>query len=108
MKGIKIGGLLAVIVSLLLLAGPAQAHDKLELWIHPYLPATQLIRKFSPLTKYLGKKIGKPIQIRVSKSYKSHRMYKLQRHRPQKPSVGYPCDGQATTVARAPHSRVPR
>lgn len=55
---------------------PAAAQDdtekKLELWVHPYLPAIQIIKKFSPLTDYLGKKIGQPIRVKVSKSYQSH------------------------------------
>lgn len=58
--------------TLLLFAGNAQAVEKLELWVHPYLPATQLIKKFSPLATYLGERIGQPVQVKVSKSYKSH------------------------------------
>ncbi len=57
---------------LLLPTGYAGANENLELWLHPYLPATKLIKNFSPLTAYLSNKIGQPIQIRVSKDYKSH------------------------------------
>jgi phosphonate transport system substrate-binding protein len=64
--------LLLPIIIFLLLNGNAQANDKLELWVHPYLPATELIKKFSPLATYLGEKIGQPVQVKVSKSYRSH------------------------------------
>lgn len=53
-------------------AAQADTGKKLELWVHPYLPAIQIIKKFSPLTEYLGKNIGQPILVRVSKSYQSH------------------------------------
>jgi phosphonate transport system substrate-binding protein len=66
------------IVSLLLLfllfaSTPCSATDKgLTLWIHPYLPATELIRRFSPLVVYLSKAIDRPVNIRVQKSYQAH------------------------------------
>jgi len=53
-------------------AGQVHANDQLTLWVHPYLPATELFNKFSPIAAYLSKKIGHQIEIKVSKSYKSH------------------------------------
>jgi phosphonate transport system substrate-binding protein len=50
----------------------ARAEKPLTLWVHPYLPATELIKKFTPLADYLSEKCGQTIQVRVSKSYKSH------------------------------------
>ena len=50
----------------------ARAEERLTLWIHPYLPATELIKKFTPLADNLSEKFGQTIQVRVSKSYKSH------------------------------------
>ncbi len=50
----------------------AHANDPLTLWVHPGLPATELIKKFSPLAAYLGKKCDQPIQVKISKSYRSH------------------------------------
>jgi len=50
----------------------AMAEEPLTLWVHPYLPATELIKKFTPLADYLSEKCGKPIQVRVSESYKTH------------------------------------
>jgi phosphonate transport system substrate-binding protein len=67
---IRINLLLSFIM--LLFVGNAEADEKLELWIHPYLPAIQLIKKFTPLAEYLGEKSGQNIQVKVSKSYKSH------------------------------------
>jgi phosphonate transport system substrate-binding protein len=50
----------------------ARAEETLTLWVHPYLPATELIKKFTPLADYLSEKCGKIIRVNVSKSYKSH------------------------------------
>jgi phosphonate transport system substrate-binding protein len=67
---IKVGFLLSFVV--FLSANQVQANDQLTLWVHPYLPATELITKFSPLAAYLSKECGQPIKIKVSKSYESH------------------------------------
>jgi len=50
----------------------ARAEEPLTLWVHPYLPATELIKKFTPLADYLSEKCSKTIRVNVSKSYKSH------------------------------------
>jgi len=50
----------------------AWAEEPLTLWVHPYLPATELIKKFTPLADYLSEKCGQTIRVNVSKSYKSH------------------------------------
>lgn len=49
-------------------------HAKRELifGVHPYLHATTLVERFTPLTKYLGKKMGYKIHIRVASSYQDH------------------------------------
>ena len=68
---IKIGLLLSSV--LYLSVAQVHADDQLTLWIHTYLPATELIKKFSPLAAYLSKKCGQPIEVKVSKSYQSHK-----------------------------------
>lgn len=40
--------------------------------IHPYLPSSELIDRFTPLSNYLSRKIGKKIVIEVSKNYSDH------------------------------------
>jgi phosphonate transport system substrate-binding protein len=50
----------------------ALAEEPLILWIHPYLPATELIKKFTPLADYLSKKCGQTISIEISESYAAH------------------------------------
>ena len=40
--------------------------------VHPYLPATELVKKYTPLTDYLSSKINLPIRIHISKDYKDH------------------------------------
>lgn len=49
------------------------AEPPLELWIHPYLPAPELVRRFTPLAHYLEKKTGRKIEVRISMSYDDHR-----------------------------------
>ena len=67
---IKVGFLFSFVIYLS--ADQVHANDQLTLWVHPYLPATELISKFSPLAAYLSKKSGRPVGVKVSKSYQSH------------------------------------
>ncbi len=64
----------AVLFTLCLLAFPpkASAGDSLLLWVHPYLPATELIKRFTPLTTFLSNELGVPVEIRIKDSYQSH------------------------------------
>jgi len=48
------------------------AEPPLELWIHPYLQAPELVRRFTPLARYLEEKTGRRIEIRISPSYENH------------------------------------
>ena len=50
----------------------AQEQKELTLWIHPYLPATELVKRFTPLADYLAKELKQPVHIRVQKSFQSH------------------------------------
>ncbi|MFH7319312.1 phosphate/phosphite/phosphonate ABC transporter substrate-binding protein [Desulfurivibrio sp. D14AmB] len=53
-------------------AGVALADDPLTLWVHPYLPATELTSRFLPLTQYLSRELDRPVEIRVQRSYQAH------------------------------------
>jgi len=53
-------------------AGNVRADEKLELWVHPYLTAVELVKKFSPLATYLGEKTGQSVEVRISADYRSH------------------------------------
>lgn len=55
-----------------LLNGMAYAQEPLSLGLYPYLSATELIKRFSPLTNYLGRKIGRPVMIKLAKDYQEH------------------------------------
>ncbi|HIJ89915.1 MAG: phosphate/phosphite/phosphonate ABC transporter substrate-binding protein [Desulfobulbaceae bacterium] len=44
----------------------------MQLWIHPYLPAPELVRRFTPLARYLEEKTGRKIEIKISPSYENH------------------------------------
>lgn len=48
------------------------AGEALTLGIHPFLPATELVRKFDPLAKYLSSTLGRPVHIEISRDYKDH------------------------------------
>jgi phosphonate transport system substrate-binding protein len=51
---------------------PADAERSLIFAVHPYLPATELVKRYSPLTEYLGRKLNQPVQIQISKNYQDH------------------------------------
>lgn len=57
----------------ILTSSPCRAVEpSLELWIHPYLPAPELVRRFTPLVRYLEAKIGRKIELRISSTYAKH------------------------------------
>ncbi|UCD34825.1 MAG: phosphate/phosphite/phosphonate ABC transporter substrate-binding protein [Nitrospiraceae bacterium] len=64
--------LASVFVVCLGMESPAPAANPLIFAVHPYLPATEVLQRFSPLADYLGRYIGRPVRIRVSTSYEDH------------------------------------
>ncbi len=62
------------VIMLLALVWPAISgtQETLVLGIHPYLSSTELHKRFGPLAEYLGKELGRPVEIRVDSSYDSH------------------------------------
>jgi phosphonate transport system substrate-binding protein len=52
--------------------GVADAERSLILAVHPYLPATELVKRYTPLTDYLGRKLNQPVKIQISKDYQDH------------------------------------
>lgn len=40
--------------------------------VHPYLPAKELQARFLPLANYLGKTLGRNVEIRVGRDYEEH------------------------------------
>jgi len=65
---------------LLVLAGQpaaaAQAPGSLTLSVHPYLSASELVKRFTTPAEYLGRQLGKPVQVEIANSYDSH-MHKI-------------------------------
>lgn len=53
----------------LLIAGSAQA--ALVMIVHPFKPATTLTAAFTPLTRYLGEKLGQPVELRIARDYQA-------------------------------------
>lgn len=69
----KIGFFAILALCLTLLATPrVGAQQPLKLGIHPYLSATELVRRFKPLADYLGRQIKVPVTIEIADSYTSH------------------------------------
>ena len=60
------------IVLFLCVTGTMDAQEHLVLGIHPYLPATELIDRFTPLAEYLSKKMGQPVILEIAKDYQIH------------------------------------
>ncbi len=50
----------------------AAAEDSLIFAVHPYLPATELVKRYTPLMEYLGRKLNQPVQLQISKDYQDH------------------------------------
>ncbi|SCZ59983.1 phosphate/phosphite/phosphonate ABC transporter substrate-binding protein [Thiohalomonas denitrificans] len=61
----------ATLLVLLSIFGIAGA-EPLKLGVHPYLPATELVSRFTPLAEYLEDTLERPVEIVVSSSYESH------------------------------------
>ncbi|MCU7940319.1 MAG: phosphate/phosphite/phosphonate ABC transporter substrate-binding protein [gamma proteobacterium symbiont of Bathyaustriella thionipta] len=71
----KISPYTVFLLLLITCLSPALAHDaqkKLIFGIHPYLNATNLIERFTPLVDYLSEKMDMSIHIRVGSSYQNH------------------------------------
>ncbi len=66
--------ILRILMLLLAMAisGTSFAAEPLKLGIHPYLPATELVERFTPLAEYLEEKIGRPVEVIISKDYAYH------------------------------------
>lgn len=50
----------------------ADKPTKLILAVHPYLPANEIINRYTPLARYLESETGHKIEIRIGKDYKEH------------------------------------
>lgn len=57
---------------LLLNSGISHCSEGITLWVHPYLSATELTSRFTPLTQYLSEKLNLETSIRINKSYQAH------------------------------------
>ncbi len=57
---------------ILVLPGSGFPESTLTLQVHPYLPSSQLIKKFTPLITYLKKKIESDIVCKISRNYQEH------------------------------------
>lgn len=44
----------------------------LRFGLYPYLSASKLVKKFSPLASYLSCKLGQPVELELAKDYKEH------------------------------------
>ena len=48
------------------------AGGPLVLAVHPYLPAEELTSRFTPLAEALARAVGRPVTVRVGRSYAEH------------------------------------
>lgn len=59
-----------VVLFLSLLGAPAAwAKDKLVMGVHPYKPVSDLYTMFKPIADYVSRKVGKPVELRIGKTY---------------------------------------
>jgi len=64
--------IILLLLSVLILPKTSLAGKPLVLCVHPYMPATEITKRFSPLAHYLGMVIGKPVTLMVANSYEEH------------------------------------
>lgn len=57
---------------LFLTAHPAQSQEPLKLCVHPYLSASELVKRYTPLAEYLGRQLGRPVMAEIGSSYDTH------------------------------------
>lgn len=51
----------------------AMADDRpLIMSVHPYLPASELIRRFKPMVEQIGQELGRPVRLEVQPDYASN------------------------------------
>jgi phosphonate transport system substrate-binding protein len=50
----------------------ADITEPITIGVHPFLPATTLIERFSPLAHYLSDRLQRPVRISVSSDYEEH------------------------------------
>jgi phosphonate transport system substrate-binding protein len=69
----KICALLLFLIALFLfIPGTVAAQETVILGIHPYLPSTELVKRFTPVAKSLGEETGKTFVVYISKDYEDH------------------------------------
>lgn len=61
-----------ITIALLLPVQVAALEKPLILSIHPYLSATEIYKRFGTLADYLGRELGRPVQIKIGSTYESH------------------------------------
>jgi len=66
--------IVTLVVTLCLCSSPVQSQERepLKLGVHPYLSSSELIKRFSPLARYLGKRLERPVTIEISSTYDAH------------------------------------
>ncbi|MDE2342281.1 MAG: phosphate/phosphite/phosphonate ABC transporter substrate-binding protein [Betaproteobacteria bacterium] len=53
-------------------AAEAPQEKPLVLAVHPYLPRDEILEHFTPLANYLTRTLGRPVEIRVGRTYAEH------------------------------------
>lgn len=63
---------IAAFVLSLVTTGTAGAAEPLVLGVHPYLLPAEVVARFTPLADYLGRQLGRRVQVRVGRDYDQH------------------------------------
>jgi phosphonate transport system substrate-binding protein len=71
-KWVYVGVVFIITLGALPLPAVSSVQAPLVLGIYPYLSSTELHKRFAPLAEYLGKELGRPVEIRLNSSYESH------------------------------------
>lgn len=64
--------LFALTVFALSIVPAAMAKDGLLLGVHPYLQASEILARFTPLAEHMEKELGRPVSIEIAGTYQEH------------------------------------
>lgn len=68
----SITALSLALLACLLCAGATHAAEPIRLGVHPYLPAVEIMKRFTPLAGYLSERLGRKVEIVIAKDYEDH------------------------------------
>ena len=71
-RPLTLAAFLAILLSFSSGSATSQEKEPLKLSVHPYLAASDLVKRYTPLAEYLGRQLGRPVMLEIGSSYDTH------------------------------------